>query len=135
MGTVVRTLRIRMLVFVFQRQINRSKPICAMVLCVVDHVKFCSRYLIFNFQSFPLMFLKLRCRFRFTICFRCSHFSVIIFDIPPSFIVTVWPGLSSFPTSSFSSEYHVCRSDIWVFHWAIKGYSDICLQFYTKLYI
>lgn len=79
----MRTLRVRMLVFVFQLQINRPKRICVMVLCLVDHVKFCSRYVIFNFQSFPLMFLKLRCRFRFTVCFRCSHFTVIIFDSSP----------------------------------------------------
>lgn len=82
-GDLVRTLRVRMLVFVFQLQINRPKRICVMVLCLVDHVKFCSRYLIFNFQFFPLMFLKFRFIFRFTICFRCSHFSVIIFDSSP----------------------------------------------------
>lgn len=76
----MRTLRVRMVVFVFQPQTNRPKRICVMVLCLVDHVKFCSRYLIFNFQSFPSMFLKLGCRFRFTVCFRCSQFSVIIFD-------------------------------------------------------
>jgi len=52
MGTVVRTLHVRMLVFVFQRQINRSKPICAMVLCLADYVKYCSRYLIFISSPF-----------------------------------------------------------------------------------
>ena len=87
----MRTLRVRRLVFVFQRQINRPKPICAMVLCLVDHVNFCSRYLIFNFQPFPLIFLKRSCRFRFTICFRCSHFSVIIFEISPH-ILSLWCG-------------------------------------------
>lgn len=91
MGDLVRTLRVRMLVFVFQPQINRPKRISVMVLCLVDHVKFCSRYPIFNFQFFPLMFLKLPCSFRFTLCFRCSHFAVIIFDSNPH-LLSLWCG-------------------------------------------